>query len=327
MYGSPGRSLALEIAARLGLNPSVVAAARQNLSAREAQLAEHLAKIDRDMRALEHEHRLAARERETLEADEARMRQREDALKQREETFRRKLTEELDAQVRQARREIDGVIDGLKDKANATARDAAARHVRQHRRGRRRARRRARRRRRRAATRRSSRRAPPSRHRNRAPPATGLDWRPCDLRRAGTRSVVMAVHDSSADLDVRGKRMRASLGDLRVVGSPPAAAKVSVRVDLQPRETTAVDLNVIGCTVDEAHGESRAIPGRVVTDRSANDPRHSRIRNRSAEAGAGGISAAASAGRARRDRAARTRGRRGHGGGVERLKGDVVGIR
>ena len=66
--------------ARLGLNPSVVAAARENLSAREAQLAEHLAKIDRDMRALEHEHRLAARERETLEAAEARMRQREDAL-------------------------------------------------------------------------------------------------------------------------------------------------------------------------------------------------------------------------------------------------------
>ena len=30
------------------------------------------------------------------------------------------------------------------------------------------------------------------------------------------------------------------------------AAKVSVRVDLQPRETTTVDLNVIGCSVDEA---------------------------------------------------------------------------
>ncbi|MEO8259620.1 MAG: hypothetical protein ABI868_19900, partial [Acidobacteriota bacterium] len=62
VYGTAGRSLALEIAARLGLNPSVVAAARQNVSAREAQLAEHLAKIDHDMRALEHEHRLAARE-------------------------------------------------------------------------------------------------------------------------------------------------------------------------------------------------------------------------------------------------------------------------
>src|SRR5437764_11129238 len=68
LYGSPGRSLALEIAGRLGLNPLVVAAARENLSQREAQLAEHLAKIDHDMRALEHEQRLASRERETLHA-------------------------------------------------------------------------------------------------------------------------------------------------------------------------------------------------------------------------------------------------------------------
>ena len=127
VYGSPGRSLALEIAARLGLNPAVVAAARQNLSAREAQLAEHLAKIDRDMRALEHEHRLASRERETLEAAEARMRQREDALKQREETFRRKLNEELDTQVRQARREIDDVIAELKAKTTAIARAGSGR--------------------------------------------------------------------------------------------------------------------------------------------------------------------------------------------------------
>ena len=117
MYGTPGRSLALEIAARLGLNPSVVAAARENLTAREAQLAEHLAKIDRDMRALEHEQRLLSRERETLEAAEARMRQREDALRQREESYRARLNEQLESQVRQARKEIDDVIVELKAKA------------------------------------------------------------------------------------------------------------------------------------------------------------------------------------------------------------------
>src|SRR5207248_57 len=121
IYGSPGRSLALEMAGRLGLNPSIVAAARQNISAREAQLAEHLAKIDHDMRAVEHEHRLAARERETLEAAEMRMRQREEALRQREETFRRRLNEELETQVRQARREIDQVIADLKSKADTAA--------------------------------------------------------------------------------------------------------------------------------------------------------------------------------------------------------------
>jgi DNA mismatch repair protein MutS2 len=93
LYGSPGRSLALEIAARLGLATSITDAARQNLSAREAQLAEHLAKVDKDMRALEHERRLVAHERETLTSTETRMREREEALRQREETFRRRLNE------------------------------------------------------------------------------------------------------------------------------------------------------------------------------------------------------------------------------------------
>src|SRR4029077_634071 len=125
IYGSAGRSLALEIASRLGLNPSIVASARQHLSAREAQLSEHLAKIDRDMRALEHEHRLAARERQTLEAAEARFRQREDLLRHREETFRNRLNEEIETQVRRARREIDEVIADLKTKTAAIAAESA----------------------------------------------------------------------------------------------------------------------------------------------------------------------------------------------------------
>ena len=45
-----------------------------------------------------------------------------------------------------------------------------------------------------------------------------------------------------------------SVRDLRVVGGPvqPSAARVSVQVQLQPREGPAPDLNVIGCSVDEA---------------------------------------------------------------------------
>jgi DNA mismatch repair protein MutS2 len=250
LYGSPGPSLALEIAARLGLDASVIAAARQNLSAREAQLAEHLAKIDRDLRALEHEHRLAARARETLEAEEARMRQREEALKQREETFRRKLTEELDAQVRAARREIDAVITSLKAKAHTLAQEAAARHV--------------------VSTgdtgaaRTDARSAVDAVVQRALEPVAGpsslepvADAHPAAVGDRvvvgglGLEAVVTAIHDGSADLDVRGKRMRASLNDLRVVGGTPAA-KVNVRVELQPRDTVPGDLNVIGCSVDEA---------------------------------------------------------------------------
>ena len=56
-YGSPGRSLAIEIAARLGMPGSVVAKARESLSDREKQLAEHLARVDEDARRLEQDRR------------------------------------------------------------------------------------------------------------------------------------------------------------------------------------------------------------------------------------------------------------------------------
>jgi DNA mismatch repair protein MutS2 len=55
---------------------------------------------------------------------------------------------------------------------------------------------------------------------------------------------------------VRGKRLRARVDDLRVVaagGVPaPERARVHVNVDLQPREGSLTELNVIGCRVDEA---------------------------------------------------------------------------
>jgi DNA mismatch repair protein MutS2 len=256
LYGSPGRSLALEIAGRLGLNPSVVAAARENLTAREAQLAEHLAKIDRDMRALEHDQRLASKERETLQAAETRMHQREDALRQREETFRRRLNEELESQVRQARKEIDDVIADLKAKTAAIAN--APRLVSTGDTG----------------TARSDARAAvdsvaqrilagegspsinnqPSISSQQSAISTVSVGDRVIVGGLGLEAIVTSLHDGTADLDVRGKRMRASVRDLRFVSaaSQQAVAPVRVNVDLRPRETTPADLNVIGCTVDEA---------------------------------------------------------------------------
>jgi len=252
LYGSPGRSLALEIAGRLGLNPSIVVAARENLSAREAQLSEHLAKIDRDMRALEHDQRLATKERETLRIAEARMHQREDALRQREDTARQRLNEELETQVREARREIDHIIAELKAKTNAIAQEAARQTVSTGDTG---------------EARSDARAAVESvaqrfldRQAEARPEAPAGSRQPAVGDRVivgglGLEAVVTSLHDGTADLDVRGKRMRASVRDLRVVGaasSQPSPARVTVNVELQPRETAPSDLNVIGCTVDEA---------------------------------------------------------------------------
>src|SRR5207247_2127113 len=85
----------------------------------------------------------------------------------------------------------------------------------------------------------------------------------------GLEGVVTAVHDGTAELDVRGKRMRASVRDLRVVagGNASAPAQVRVNVELQPRNGTPADLNVIGCTVDEAIARAeRFLDDSLLTD-------------------------------------------------------------
>src|SRR3954468_16492265 len=129
-YGSPGSSLALEIATRLGLPPSIITQARAQRTAREAQLAEHLAKVEREMQTLDHERRLVARERQIVEETQARLQGREQELRGREETFRKRLDQKLEERLRDARREIDAVIDSLKQRASSIASDAERRAAR-----------------------------------------------------------------------------------------------------------------------------------------------------------------------------------------------------
>jgi DNA mismatch repair protein MutS2 len=257
IYGSPGRSLALEIAARLGMPASVIGAARANLGEREKQLSEHLAKVDSDLRSLEHERRLVARERETLADSELRLRTREDSIRQREDTFRRRLNEQLDDQLREARREIDAIIDGLKARAAEMAEQAAREAAQSISTGD-------------AGTARAEARAAIERVVDRlkddgerpaaavnagaaAPVAPLTPGTRVAIGALGLEGAVIHVHDGHAEVDVRGKRLRAALRDVRVLGRAPSApAKVNVNIDLQPREGSLTELNVIGCTVEEA---------------------------------------------------------------------------
>jgi DNA mismatch repair protein MutS2 len=257
VYGSPGRSLAIEIAARLGMPPAVVAAARANLGDREKQLAEQLAKMDNELRALEHERRLVARERDALGGAEQRLRSREDAVREREQAVKQRLDKRLEEQVREAKREIDAIIAGLKARAaemttqaarlvthGISTGDAGAARAEA-----------------RAAVERvvAERLQDPSRPSapgdapsgSAAPIAEGSR---VSVGGLGLEGVVVHVHDGQADVDVRGKRLRAAVRDLRVLGpaAPPQPASVKVNVGLRPRDGSLSDLNVIGCTVDEA---------------------------------------------------------------------------
>jgi DNA mismatch repair protein MutS2 len=265
-YGSPGSSLALEIAGLLGLAPSIVEAARAFRSSREAQLAEHLAKIDRDMHELEHERRLATREREHLADLEAQYKVREEALRQREERSRQRSDDAVQERLRAARKEIDAIVEQLRTRAAGLADDAARRvaavpHLVQpistgdvgslktealvllDR----------------AADR--ARGNQPVAEREEARESGGAIRRPIEVGARvvmgplGIEGIVQEIYDATAEVNVNGKRLRASLDDLRVVsGAPvePAAPRVTVHLNASVSEGSMSDLNVIGCTVVEA---------------------------------------------------------------------------
>src|SRR5688500_14284375 len=255
-YGSPGRSLALEMAGRLGLSGSIIDTARKNLSQREAQLAEHLAKIDTDLRALEHERRLVKREREALGEADSRARVREDALRQREETFKLRLNEKLDERLRDARVEIDAIVADLKKQAAALAEQAARQRVALPSTGD-------------TGRLRGDARAAVDalvdKYRKDHTPPPVVDAAPVRVVAVGDRvvlgplgleGVVVNVHDREAEVEVRGKRFRAQMTELRVLDGAPAKAEpanVRVNVQLQPREgISTTELLLVGNTVDQA---------------------------------------------------------------------------
>ena len=260
VYGSPGRSLAIEIASRLGMPKAVIAAARENLSAPEKQLAEHLARIDNDLRALEQERKALARERAAVTETGEKLKSREDTVRDREDKVRRRLDAKLDDHLREARREIDRVIEGLKARAAALSEQAAVRLKSGERL--------------RAAGLstgetglvRAEARATLDQIADRLkggatvsvpsvdphPPAPIEPGSRVTVGALGLEGVVIELHGKHAEVDVRGKRLRAALRDLRVIEGAPAAPKISVNVDLQPRQGLLSELNVIGSTVDEA---------------------------------------------------------------------------
>jgi DNA mismatch repair protein MutS2 len=259
VYGSPGRSLAIEIAARLGMPPSVIAFARANLSDREKQLAEHLARVDDDLRKLEAERRTVAKERAALVDTERTLRSREESVRERENTYRRRLDAKLEDQLRESRREIDSIIEGLKAKTTELTREAVRRTATLNTGE--------------AGSVRADARAALERVVGRLKTGvesggTGSQAVPPEAQGPiepgarvavgglGLEGVVIEVHGKHAEIDMKGKRLRAAVRDLRALGrsiqSTSTAAQVKINVDLRPREGILSEVNVIGCTVDEA---------------------------------------------------------------------------
>ena len=238
VYGSPGRSLAIEIAARHGMPPGVIAAARENLTEREKQLADHLARVDQDLHRLQEERRTLMKERAAVAESEKQLRAREESLRDREAVLRRRLDAKVDDQLRQARKEIDTVIEGLKTRAAALSEQAAVRlrsgeklraagittgetgAVRSDAR---------------AALDEIVTRLKDGGAAGSAPQTVESPAAPLDVGSRvvvgslGLEGVIVEIHGKQAEIDVRGKRLRAMLKDLRGVAGPASRGPVDGR--------------------------------------------------------------------------------------------------
>ncbi|MGE0863246.1 MAG: endonuclease MutS2 [Vicinamibacterales bacterium] len=279
LYGAPGRSLAIEMAQRLGMPQAVIAAARGYLSDDQKRLQAHLSRLDAQARALEADRIKLERERRAFNETNAALSQRERSLAEREEVFKKRLNERLDERLRQARRDVDAVIDQLREKSEALVEKASLR----------------------AAINTGDSGAAKAEARaeidrivedlrhpdTRAAARTPAGEAPAPFVGAkvslgmGLEGTVVAIDGNQAEVDVRGKRMRAKLKDIRVIGGSagggsagggnpsglPDKGRVRVNVDLKPREGMLSELKVIGMTVDEAIDRvSRFLDDTLVTD-------------------------------------------------------------
>ena len=257
IYGAPGRSLALEIADRLGMPASVIAAARARRSTREAQLSEHLARVDKELAAIDAERRRAEDDRQTVAVERQALLARESRLTEREAVLKRRMDDKLNERLREAREEVDKIVAELKGKAGSLVQHAEYRAkaplstgeiggLRSEARS--------------ALESVAERLEVPADTAERdggalsGPPSVGDT---VVIAPFGAEGLVRAVAGKDIDVEIRGKRMRVKIGDLRRRGAEATLraprAHGAVNVGTAPRPAgEARELVLVGSTVDEA---------------------------------------------------------------------------
>ena len=253
-YGSPGRSLALEIAARLGVPPSIVDDARGRRSAREAQLAEHLARVERDLAQVNTQRTELEADRRRLEDDRAALERARQAFDEKERAARQRLRTGVDAEIKAARSVVEEIVEDLRVRAGALVKPAGGRTGDRPRKpvttG---------------ATGELKRAAidalerirdqsatalpePPEPSLPAAPPPAGSRVR---VENLGLEGTLVAIHGEDAEIEARGKRLHVPARHLRAVAAAPAGGG-GVTVAVAADTDAPQELNVIGCRVDDA---------------------------------------------------------------------------
>ena len=244
LIGLPGSSSALAIAARLGLDPSIVEKAREFLDPRDAEAASFIARLDEQNAELADRIAQLGREQGELESRKA-------ALEQKFEQERRARLRELDARleetIRQIEKKLETVLADLRAREGTAA---AAKGL--SRKG--------------AALKREAREewnaqvletlgvAPEGEKLEEdQEPAVGDRVRVAGISTPGT--VIALVGDSQIEVEVGRLRMRVSKGEVRVVarGSAPAPGpKAVLGASATAAVAVAEEIHVIGDSAEEA---------------------------------------------------------------------------
>ena len=255
-YGVPGRSLAFEIANRLGIPSTVIDDARNRCSDGEKQLALHLKQIEEELETLNVERQSLTEQRRTLTYDFAKLAKRQQTLDNREVLEQKRGRNALDDILRDSRQQIRQVIQKLRDEASALTNNllanqskdrglstgdtgtlkrqafdelnAISAHFDQ-------------------AT--FTHKSPVALERAMSEIAVGAAVHIDNLKLDGT---VIAIHDTTIEVEAHGKRLHVKPNDLRFLVTSVDSELGGITVDLASDDCPSLELNVVGCRVDEA---------------------------------------------------------------------------
>lgn len=248
--GVAGRSLALEMAERLGLDPAVVADARGRLDQKDAQAEALLKQLETEQARLRHDQARLAQDQAELHDERMRQRDVEQAMAVRRrneiESFRKELARRSELLARQAADAITAAVQKVESQASRPSK-AGANRVRSEAVG---------------AIR-------DARDEALAPEGLGGDAAAAEsastdvaiavgvrarVRSLGVIGEVIALPDEDeVELAVGGKRLRVPRAELiPLAGGAPKAARVEGPARGGQRPAVPAEINLVGLTVDEA---------------------------------------------------------------------------
>jgi len=266
--GVAGRSLALEMAERLGLPASLVAEARSRRDEKEAQAEALLQKLERDQATLEREQARLAEEREAFRAEQERLLGVEREIEERRRSmvsgFAKDLARRGEELARQAADAIQQAVKRLeqaqkpKPATVTAARGDVLREIREAQ----------------AAVLRGLPEVEPEPMMADVPLAVGMRAR---VRTMGVVGEVMSLGHGEAELAVSGKRLRVPVGELSAVGGARGGGSRALQPlppeRVKPSGSVPAELNLVGLRVEEA----LPLVDKLLDDAALSDRREIRV--------------------------------------------------